>query len=267
MAGRLDDHAILASRIGADDLGSLILSEIVELPVDPSFIQKDCELPTGTVTVEVNPEGQPAYCIHENVAWDAFELTPQWQNLATEADAVCFGTLAQRSRASRTTIQAFISSTRKNCLRVFDMNLRHPFFSEDIIRWSLNHSSLLKVNEDELKVVFKLLDLSIPSGGEMWRGAADTLMTRFPLKMVCLTLGSEGSLIVTGSGYYRHPGIPTAVIDTVGAGDAFLATITHYALQGTSLKEMSIAANRNGAWVASQAAAIPSLPISYATNA
>jgi fructokinase len=257
MAGRLGNDAILASRIGADDLGDRMLDTLSPLPVDTSFLQKDALLPTGTVTVKVTPEGQPSYCIHEGVAWDALQMTHAWKDLAAEADAACFGSVAQRGALSRSTIQDFISYTREDCLRVFDINLRPPFLSKEVVRWSVEHASMLKLNDEELTTVFDLLGFPLPSAKDRHRASLEVLMTAFPLYMICLTLGSEGSLIVSRNGHYRHAGVPTAVIDTVGAGDAFLATVIHCVLHGASLAETSEAANRHASWIASQASAIP----------
>ena len=257
MTGRLGSNAVLASRVGSDEGGTRIVKELAAFPVDTNFIQRDPLLPTGTVTVAIDKQGQPAYCIHDNVAWDAFEFSPAWSQLALEADAVCFGTLAQRSPLSKATIGKFLATARKRSLRVLDLNLRYPFVTEETIKWSLAQASVLKVSEEELQTVFKLLNLRTRPSIDKWRASVDNLMSVFPLSLVCVTFGSAGSLIVSNHGHHRHPGIPTNVVDTVGAGDAFLATVTHLALQDASLAEISDAANRNGAWVASQAAAIP----------
>ncbi len=269
MAARLGSSSVLASRVGDDALGRRIREQLAALPVPPppslpvdlSCLQIDPSLPTSTVDVAVDPEGHAAYIIHTSVAWDAFEFTPAWQGLAQRADAVCFGSLAQRSGQSRITVQQFISATRPACLRVFDLNLRPPHYQADTVCWSLQHATLLKLNEDELPLIFPLAGLPEPaqqvSEEEFYLNACQTLLQHFPLQMVCLTLGGNGSLLVTPKEHHRHPGVAAKVVDTVGAGDAFLATITHYALQGASLAQMNDAANRCGAWVASQAAAIP----------
>jgi len=260
MAGRLGDNALLASRVGSDASGDEILKLLDTYPIDTSLVQRDMVLPTGTVTVSFNDDGQPAYRIREAVAWDALELAPSWKEIAAKADAICFGTLAQRSALSKQTIQNLVSMCRPDCLRVFDMNLRYPFFSADTIQWSLNHASLLKVNAEELEIVLKMFGLTSHPSPDPEREGVEVIMTAFPLSLVCLTLGSRGSLIVSRSGYHRHSGLATQVVDTVGAGDAFLATVVNYALRNAPLDVMSEAANRYGAWVASHPAAIPDTP-------
>jgi fructokinase len=262
MAGRLGDNASLASRVGSDASGDEILRLLDAYPVDTSLVQRDAVLPTGTVSVSFSEDDQPAYRIHEGVAWDALELTPSWRRIAGEADAVCFGTLAQRSAVSKQTIQSLVSMCRADCLRVFDMNLRYPFFSADTIQWSLNNASVLKMNEEELEIVLRKFDLTLRLSPDPEREGVEVIMTAFPIDLVCLTLGSRGSLIVSRGGHYRHPGLAAQVVDTIGAGDAFLATVVNYALRNAPLDVMSEAANRCAAWVASQPDAIPdsSLP-------
>lgn len=257
ISGLLGDNAILASRVGQDDLGSGILRQLKRLPINLDAIQLDPTRRTGTVDVDLSNAEGPTYVINENVAWDAFEFSPIWRRLAQNADAVCFGTLAQRNPQSRSAIQAFIRSTRPDCLRIFDMNLRSPHWTELTIRWSLQHTSLLKLNEEELNVVSRILGFSRSLSDATYLAAIEGLLAQFPIIMVCLTLGARGSLIVSGRNYYRHPGIAVDVVDTVGSGDAFLATAAHYALRGATIRDLSEAANRYGSWVASQAGAIP----------
>jgi fructokinase len=258
MAGRLGSHAVPASRVGDDALGQRYCGELSMLPVDLSHMQVDPVLPTSTVSVVVGHDGQPRYTIHENIAWDAFEFTEDWRVLARQADAICFGTLAQRDTRSRSTIQQLVAATRPDCLRVFDINLRPPYFSAEIIRWSLQHATLVKLNDEELPQALSLLGLPTTTQDEAgWLAAARRLQQAFSLQMVCLTLGSQGSLLVTANEQHRHLGVKTTVADTVGAGDAFLAATIHCALQGASLAERNEAANRCAAWVASQPGAIP----------
>ncbi len=261
LAARLGDHGICASRLGDDDLGRQAWEQLLHLPADAAFVQTDARFPTGSVSVELK-NGQPTYVIRRPVAWDFLELTREWQELASRADAVCFGTLGQRSRISRSVIECFLGSTSPRCVRVFDVNLRPPFYSAKIIENSLRHATLLKMNDAELPVVLRLLGLRRLSSGT----TADVLMTgarrlleRFPIDLVCVTRGEGGSLLVTRDEVDRHPGIATRVIDTVGAGDAFTAALTHYYLQRAPLAVLNEAGNRWGSWVASQQGAMPSL--------
>jgi len=260
MAGRLGDHATVLSRIGRDALGERALEVLAPFPVDCRQLQVDPEQPTGTVTVELEA-GQPSYVIHQPVAWDFFELTEAWRAQAALADAVCFGSLGQRSEQSRQTIHALVRATRRECQRIFDVNLRAPFYSAAIVRESLELASVMKMNDVEVPQVLKLLGLP-PSASLL--GGAERLLAEFSgLKLVAITRGGEGSLLVGRSEWDEHPGIPIQVADTIGAGDAFTAAMTCYLLKGAPLKVLNEAGNRWGSYVASQSGAMP--PISEQT--
>jgi fructokinase len=225
-------------------------------------MQADPAQETGRVTVKFE-QGQPGYTIHQPSAWDFLELTSEWKQLAERASAVCFGSLAQRAAQSRRTIQALVAQTPASCVRVFDVNLRVPFFSSEVIHDSLELASVLKMNDAEAPRVMELLGLPIQeeSAHELLRLASKRLLREFPLlRMVAVTRGAHGSLLVTRGEEHEHPGIPVHVSDTIGAGDAFTAAMTHYLLRGAPLATLNEAGNRWGAWVASRSGAMPALP-------
>jgi fructokinase len=266
MAGRLGSHAVCASRVGDDDLGRQAHNRLSRLPVDTSFLQTDPQHPTSTVSVQLK-DGQPRYTIEEPVAWDYLELSTEWLALAARADSVCFGTLAQRNPVARQTIEGFLAATSSGCVRVFDVNLRAPFYSASVLERSLRLTTLLKMNDGEMPVILPLLGVGGVAVGTTEEGlvaGARSLLEHFPVQLVCVTMGSSGSLLVTREQVDRHPGIPIQVVDTVGAGDAFTAALTHYYLQNAPLSIINDAGNRWGSWVASQPGAMP--PLDSATH-
>jgi fructokinase len=261
MAARLGNNGTIATRIGTDPLGRQAMTYLKATPVDAGYIQEDFSRVTGTVTIALD-KGEPRYTIHEPVAWDFLEFTPHWLALAERADAVCFGTLAQRSPASRRTIESFLHETRPECLRIFDVNLRPPFFSSEIVERSLELATIFKLNADEMPQVLSLLDFPDEAGTtpDFLLSGARQIIDQFPVKLVAITLGAQGSLLVTRNEVDRHPGYPVKQVDAVGAGDAFAAALTHYYLRGASLSQLNAAGNRWGAWVAAHAGAMPALP-------
>ena len=261
MCARLGNRGVIASCIGKDTLGEEARAYLSPLPVDIGFLQTDLKHATGSVSVTLE-DGQPEYTIHRPVAWDYLAATPEWLALARQADAVCFGSLAQRSPVSRETILAFLDATREECVRVFDVNLRKPFYDAEVLENSLGRATLLKLNEIEMPVVMGLLGMAENAGSDeaLLLHCATLLLDRFPLKLVCITMGSQGSLLVTREGHHRHGGVPTQVVDTVGAGDAFTAAMVSYFLRGASLAGLNEAGNRWGSWMASQRGAMPALP-------
>ena len=131
--------------------------------------------------------------------------------------------------------------------------MRQTFFSADILRESAKLADIMKVNQDELPQVAQLLGYK----SNAKEAAAPWLLRTCGLKLVCITEGPSGSSLVAADGLHRHPGFPTEVADTVGAGDAFTAALIHHYLRGATLDDMNEAANRMGSWVASQVGATP----------
>jgi fructokinase len=249
----LGNRAIVASRVGDDRLGREVRESLVRFGVADEFLQTDPAQPTGAVRVEINPEGQPKFEIMYPAAWDFLEPNESWETLAHSADAVCFGSLAQRSPESRGTIRKFLDSTRPEALRIFDVNLRQSFYSDEIIGSSLGLANIVKLNHEELPVLAKILQIDTTDNSSFCR----QILEKFEVQLVCVTRGGNGSLLADKNGTHEHAGFRVAVKDTVGAGDAFTAGLVHEGLRGGSLASMNDTANRMGAWVASHAGAMP----------
>lgn len=261
----LGDTGIVASRVGDDRLGQEALWHLKSSGLDVNRIQRDLSHPTGTVKVEVDSKGQPEYHIIENVAWDFMEFSEDWISLARSTHAVCFGSLAQRNSVSRSTIRAFLSALPSFAIGIFDVNLRQSYFSSEVVRDSLRHAKVLKLNHEEFPRFLDLLQCPLRNSVRAASAPSDYsdvsaarwLCKEFGIQIVCVTRGAAGSLLVTANSQHEHPGFSVKIADTVGAGDAFTAALVHHALRGSSLATMNTAANRMGAWVASQEGAMP----------
>ncbi len=252
----MGDRGVVASRVGADARGQEARRRMEALGLPVTFLQTDTDKdhPTGTAQARVDGKGQASFVIAQPAAWDFMEWTPQWQRLAREADAVCFGSLAQRSPQSRETIGNFLRATSPDALRIFDVNLRGDFYSRELLEDSMSLANIVKLNDEELPRVMKLGGL-VHSAGE--ESSAEKLLRLYKLELVCITRGNRGSLLVSKSGSSEHAGFCVQVADTIGAGDAFTAGLTHEYLHGASLDGMNEVANLVGAWVASQPGATP----------
>jgi len=249
----LGDEGMVASRVGCDSLGDDVMAELRALGLSTESVQRDERHPTGVVRVEVDAKGCAQFEIEQPSAWDFLESTPEWAALARAADAVCFGSLAQRSAISRETIRRFLGQTRKDAIRIFDVNLRAPFYFPDILRESMQIADIVKLNNEEMPEVMELLGQAHADE----RSSAEKLIASFQLKLVCVTRGARGSFLVSDAGSHEQPAIAIEVVDTVGAGDAFTAALVHEYLRGSSLATMNQVANRIGAWVASRAGPTP----------
>jgi len=250
VAGALGNHGHVLSRVGDDEAGSELLAELKTKNLATETIQIDAEYPTGAVNVRFN-DGQPVYEIAENAAWDFLELTDQWRESALNSDAICFGSLAQRSDAACKTIRETVNLVKN--LRIFDVNLRGQFFSREILRKSFNMANVAKLNADELPLVAEIFEIKKLNPEK----AARDLLVKFGLKMVCVTRGANGSLLVTKKNSSEHAGFKSAVADTIGAGDAITAALAHGLLRRRTLGEINEFANKVGAFVASQTGAMP----------
>lgn len=249
----MGDQGIVASCVGEDSRGIEALRQLEELGLDIEHVQTDRERPTGTVNVRVDGQGQPCFEIAQPVAWDYLRWTLDWQHLAETADAVCFGSLAQRSGTSRETIARFLKATSSDTLKIFDVNLRQSFYSREILAESMRLADIVKLNNEELPKIMSLVRM--PHKDEL--SSARRLVDEYGLKLVCVTRGGRGSLIVAPRKSSEHPGFKVQVADTVGSGDAFTAGLVHEYLHGASLDLMNEVANLVGAWVASEVGAMP----------
>lgn len=241
----------IVSAVGADDLGHRAVEELRALGACVDIARDDAR-PTGRVNVALDAVGRPTFEIAPDVAWDHIPWTTDLELLARRADAVCFGTLAQRSPGSRETIRRFLRATPPGALRMFDVNLRQSYYDGATIGRSLELASGLKLNEDELPLVASACGIRAESPVAMLR----SLARRFELRIVALTRGADGAILVAGDMESVEPAPDVTVLDTVGAGDAFTATLVCDLLAGVSLAEINRHANAVASYVCSQPGAM-----------
>ena len=247
-------EAIAVSAIGQDDLGEETLQALHEKQLN--FCMPRVDYPTGTVQVTLDREGVPTYVIREGVAWDNIPFTAELEDLAYHTSAVCFGSLAQRSPQSRATIQAFLKVLPEGALKVFDINLRQNFYTRDLLVESMKACNILKINDEELVVLGRLLGITgLDMQNNCW-----LLLGKFDLDALVLTCGVNGSYVFTkGNVSYREtPKVEVA--DTVGAGDSFTAAFVAGWLSGKSIDEIHRVAVETSAYVCTCQGAMPNLP-------
>lgn len=246
--------AALVSRVGDDEPGRTLLGELARRGVHTSAIAVDASAPTGTVVVALE-QGQPRYRILEEVAWDHLEVDAAALAAVRAADAVCFGSLAQRRAPARDTVHALLRQAPPAALRVFDVNLRPGYHAPEILEASLRAANAVKLNEDELPVLAAQWGLP----GEE-RRAIVALAERFALRALAFTRGDRGSLVIVGSEMAEQPALPVRVADTVGAGDAFTAAFTLGVLAGWPAGVVAARATAVAAFVCTRPGATPELP-------
>ena len=249
------------SQIGIDELGNETVSLLKDWGITPDFVSRDPQHETGTVNIRLDNQGKPNYEIRDDAAWDFIQHNLLLEQLAPKVDIVCFGTLAQRSDASRFTIYSFLDRMSSDAIKLFDVNLRQHFYSIGSIEASLERASILKLSDEELPVLKNAFSLSGSVEVQL-----SELKNRFELKLIAYTRGAEGSLLIDGSGTDDHPGTTITTIDTIGAGDSFSATLCAGLLQGLTLAPLNENANQVAAYVCSQRGATPALPESIVKN-
>lgn len=251
----LDATSHMVSCVGNDELGRRALGFLRQHGVDTSTVAQSEERPTGTVEIELDAEGAAQYEFAADVAWDALAWSDALDRAADEADVVCYGTLGQRSKVSKTTIQRFLKRTTNDCLCVFDVNLRQHFYSEALIRDSLEFANILKLNDEELPVLGSSCGLS---GSD--KAVMEQVREQYNLRLVALTRGANGAILLTEDSLSECDGFAVNVRDTVGAGDAFTAAMTLGLLLEHELDRINEHACRVAAFVCSQDGAAPKLP-------
>ena len=241
------------SAVGDDELGKEIRSNFEEKKLQTLI--ETVPYPTGTVQVEIDKLGVPQYDIKENVAWDNIPFTPQIEELAHRTKAICFGSLAQRSKVSRNTIEQFIEAMPKteDTLIVFDVNLRQSFYSRDVLDRSMKRCNVLKINDEELITISRMLGYQ----GTDLQSKCWILLGRYHLKMLILTCGVNGSYVFTPGSMSFIATPKVKVADTVGAGDSFTGAFVACILKGLSVADAHQKAVNVSAFVCPQRGAMP----------
>ncbi len=256
-------QALVVSRVGKDAMGQEVLDKLSQQGMSVAGVQVDSLHATGTVQVELI-QGEPRYQIIEDVAWDYLEWTRALETIATQTAAVCYGSLAQRSEAARSTIENFLISA-KDAVRLYDINLRRPYCDDAVLAAGLPQSTMIKCNADELETLFRLHGRVLPElkRDEEWLDAIESLRSECGYDAIMVTRGPKGCTIVSSrGGAVGEPCMlePVPGSDPVGAGDATAAALMVGWIQGWPVQKIADLANRLGAFVASQPGATPQLP-------
>lgn len=253
-AGQHGLRSVAVSAVGNDMLGDEAIRLLDEKHLE--HVVPVVNYPTGTVQVELDQEGVPTYDIRQDVAWDNIPFTDEIKDVASNAVAVCWGSLAQRNEASRRSIYEFLDHTPEDCLKIFDINLRQNFYSKEIICESLRRCNVLKINDEELVTIGRLFGYpGLDIENKCW-----LILGKYNLDMLVLTCGVNGSYVFAPKFKSFQETPQVTVADTVGAGDSFTGTFCASILKGKSLSEAHELAVRVSAYVCTQRGAMPELP-------
>ncbi len=242
----------IITRVGSDPLGEQTREHIKGLGLLTNGIQEDEKLPTGQVIVSVDEKNEPHFDIVEPAAWDAIDAVEAAKIVGDKPYLFVFGTLAQRNKISKSAIR---SLWEKAVCRFYDVNLRPPSTTKNLVLASLGAADIVKMNEKEIYVVAEWAEIQSKQKKEI----AKDLVDRFDLQVVLVTEGEKGAWLMSRDGFFEHPGVTVAVDDTVGAGDAFFASFIESFILKRTWSECLARANHRGGYVASQSGATPSM--------
>ncbi len=258
-------HGTIVSCINPDQRGCKILESLRTLGMSTRYLRMDSSHPTGSVSVFMR-NGEPGYQIEAGAAWDYLKDRPALKNLAGKCDAVCFGSLAQRSPVSRGTIRHFLQNAPQ-AIRLYDVNLRRNTltgeagYSQEIVAYSCQAATIIKANQSELFAIFDLLGIACPADRTLngIRHRMEVLLTQFPAQAIVVTRGAEGTIVLSRNGEFdlSTPAKTDGTPHPVGAGDACSAGILFGITLGWGIHTTMELANRMGADVAAHPSATP----------
>lgn len=251
------DNTIAVSALGEDKLGEETIKALEEHQLN--CLLPRVPYPTGTVQVQLDEQGIPTYDIKENVAWDNIPFIKEVEEVASSCRAVCFGSLAQRNVVSRETIHRFLDLTPKDCMKIFDINLRQNFYNKEIIKESLQRCNVLKINDEELVLIGRMFGYpGLDIENKCW-----LILGKYNLDMLVLTCGTNGSYVFTPGQMSFQETPKVEVADTVGAGDSFTGSFCAAILSGKPVTEAHKLAVEVSAYVCTQNGAMPTLPETF----
>jgi fructokinase len=244
---------VVISRVGNDELGKELLAFLEEKHVSTRYIQTDQTHGTGVVEANISNKNEVIYQIVESVAWDYIQYQEPVAALVEQSDVFIYGSLAARNHVTEQTLLRYLPLAQ---LRVFDVNLRPPFYNQHQIEVLMEFADIVKMNHQELEEIAGWFGLQASGEQQQMQEVKDT----FGLQMVIVTRGENGAVVLTDQGYLEHPGFKVEVEDTIGSGDAFLATFLSNYLQQQALDLALKRACAIGAFVATRRGATPQYP-------
>lgn len=253
-ANQLGLEASVISKIGDDDLGKELKRFLEDIGVSVDLIQTDSTFPTGMVNVMLDQNGSPSYEIVSEVAWDHIHYDDQLKDFVKNASALIFGSLACRTEHNKRTLLECADLAN---MRVFDVNLRTPFYSKSLVEELLGKADIVKMNDEELAIIAEWLGVS---GNE--QSQLEYIKNKFSLDLVILTKGSHGAACLDKTGYHEQPGFRVKVQDTIGSGDSFLAAFLSRFLKGEPTSDCLFYASAVGALVATKQGGTPKIELS-----
>ncbi|RCS27549.1 carbohydrate kinase [Polaribacter sp. WD7] len=249
---QLENEVALISAVGDDKNGQDILSYLKKEGVQTEEISILENQKTGEVEVSLNTKGNASYTIPHPSAWDKIPITSTSKIKVAQANAFVFGSLSTRDDVSKETLYKLLEYAS---YPVFDVNLRAPFYTKDILIHLMNKAKFIKFNDEELYEIAGFLDSPYHNLEQNILFISHKTST----KHICVTKGEHGGVLLFNEKLYYNSGYKIKVKDTVGAGDSFLATLLSFLLQHKNPQKAIDFACAVGAMVAANSGANPKI--------
>jgi len=214
----LGNESYVISSVGNDELGKQLINEVNRYNINTDFIQTEEELATSEVQVKLDKKGSATYDIIFPRAWDKIKYTEASKDLVKSSDAIIFGSLVARNDTSKETLFKYIEYAN---YKVFDVNLRPPHYTQELLINLMQKADFIKFNDDELYQISN----SLGSNGSELEESIRFLSENTDTKHICVTLGDNGAVLFYDKTFYYNKGYKIKVADTVGSGDSFLASL------------------------------------------
>ncbi len=247
------------SRVGNDVLGDELLGIMKQKGISTGYVQKDAELPTSTVVARLKENHEMVYDILQNVAWDNIMYNSSLADIVKGAGYFVFGSLAARNARTRATLFQLIEVAQ---IKVLDINLRAPYYSQELIETMMAKADIIKLNEAELQLIAEWFTTYTND-----EDAISFLQEKFSVRMMIVTKGADGALLKVDNTLYSHEGYRVTVTDTVGSGDSFLAGVIFQLLDHIPYELILDFANKLGAFITTQKGACPEYNLNEVTTA
>ncbi len=247
----------MISAVGQDENGNGVIQYLSDNHVDVVGINQIQGPETGLVNVTLDESGSATYEIRYPAAWDFITANNNALEQVKNADVFFFGSLICRNDISKNTLIQLLKLNPK-MLKVFDVNLRKPFYDGKLIRELMQHADFIKFNDEEILEIAQQMGFQ----SENLNSVIEFVVKETGAKSICVTRGKHGSLLFWKGKIYQHNGYPVKVADTVGAGDSFLASLIYQLMTDGDAKKALDFASAVGAIVASKHGANPEILLS-----
>ncbi|WP_299381742.1 carbohydrate kinase [uncultured Lacinutrix sp.] len=248
----LNNNVSIISSIGNDNKGKKIRTYIEDHGVNIENLQVDEKFKTGKVKVMLNQKGSASYDIKFPRAWDNIQINENTKKVTNQADAFIYGSLVARDDTSRDTLYALLKLAK---YKIFDVNLREPYYTIEVLNHLMNAANFIKFNDDEIFEIGEMVNSKTHSLEQNMKFIAEQTNT----ETICVTKGRHGAILLYQDTYYYNSGYQIEVVDTVGAGDSFLATLISKLINGDNPQEAINFACAIGALVAGSEGANPEI--------